>query len=43
MGGTGGGIAYNKEEFDEICLRGMELSPTTRGTSRAGSVGMERI
>ena len=28
MGGTGGGIAYNKEEFDEICLRGMELSPT---------------
>jgi len=29
MGGTGGGIAYNKEEFDEICLRGMELSPTS--------------
>ena len=28
MGGTGGGIAYNKEEFDEICLRGIELSPT---------------
>ena len=28
MGGTGGGIAYNKEEFDEICLRGMGLSPT---------------
>ena len=28
MGGTGGGIAYNKEEFDEICQRGMELSPT---------------
>ena len=29
MGGTGGGIAYNKEEFDEICTRGLELSPTT--------------
>ena len=28
MGGTGGGIAYNKEEFDEICVRGLELSPT---------------
>lgn len=28
MGGTGGGIAYNKEEFVEICTRGMELSPT---------------
>merc|ERR1711991_868311 len=29
MGGTGGGIAYNKEEFEEICLRGLELSPTS--------------
>ncbi len=28
MGGTGGGIAYNVEEFDKICLRGLELSPT---------------
>ena len=28
MGGSGGGIAYNKEEFVEICTRGMELSPT---------------
>lgn len=28
MGGTGGGIAYNKEEFEEICLRGLDLSPT---------------
>ncbi len=28
MGGSGGGIAYNKEEFDEICARGLELSPT---------------
>ncbi len=29
MGGSGGGIAYNKEEFVEICERGLELSPTT--------------
>jgi carbamoyl-phosphate synthase large subunit len=28
MGGSGGGVAYNKEEFVEICTRGMELSPT---------------
>ena len=29
MGGSGGGIAYNKEEFLEICERGLELSPTS--------------
>ncbi|OTQ36178.1 carbamoyl-phosphate synthase large subunit [Gilliamella apis] len=28
MGGTGGGIAYNQEEFEEICTRGLDLSPT---------------
>ncbi|MCL4135899.1 UNVERIFIED_CONTAM: hypothetical protein GTU68_001523, partial [Idotea baltica] len=28
MGGTGGGIAYNKEEFVEICERGLDASPT---------------
>jgi carbamoyl-phosphate synthase large subunit len=28
MGGSGGGIAYNREEFEAICLRGLELSPT---------------
>ncbi len=28
MGGSGGGIAYNKEEFEEICARGLDLSPT---------------
>ncbi len=28
MGGSGGGIAYNKEEFQEICGRGLDLSPT---------------
>jgi hypothetical protein len=29
MGGSGGGIAYNREEFEEICLRGLDLSPTS--------------
>jgi len=29
MGGTGGGIAYNIEEFKAICEKGLELSPTS--------------
>ena len=29
MGGSGGGIAYNQEDFVEICTRGLDLSPTT--------------
>ncbi|MFI4954846.1 MAG: carbamoyl-phosphate synthase large subunit [Gammaproteobacteria bacterium] len=29
MGGSGGGIAYNREEFVEICTRGLDLSPTS--------------
>jgi len=28
MGGSGGGIAYNREEFEGICNRGLDLSPT---------------
>ncbi|MAH73894.1 MAG: carbamoyl phosphate synthase large subunit [Cellvibrionales bacterium TMED49] len=28
MGGSGGGIAYNREEFEAICRRGLDLSPT---------------
>jgi carbamoyl-phosphate synthase large subunit len=28
MGGSGGGIAYNREEFVEICERGLDASPT---------------
>ena len=28
LGGTGGGIAYNPEEFEEICKRGLDLSPS---------------
>lgn len=29
MGGSGGGIAYNRDEFTEICQRGLDLSRTT--------------
>lgn len=29
LGGTGGGIAYNYQEFEDICRRGLEASPTT--------------
>jgi carbamoyl-phosphate synthase large subunit len=29
LGGSGGGIAFNREEFETICKRGLELSPTT--------------
>ena len=28
LGGSGGGVAYNREEFEEICTRGLDLSPT---------------
>ncbi len=30
LGGTGGGIAYNREEYEEIVRRGLDLSPTTQ-------------
>ncbi len=29
MGGSGGGIAYNLDEYEEICTRGLDLSPTS--------------
>ena len=29
LGGSGGGVAYNGEEFIEICSRGLDLSPTS--------------
>ena len=29
LGGSGGGVAYNRDEFVEICRRGLDLSPTT--------------
>ena len=29
MGGSGGGVAYNQDDFIEICTRGLDLSPTS--------------
>jgi carbamoyl-phosphate synthase large subunit len=29
LGGSGGGVAYNIQEFKEICEKGLDLSPTT--------------
>ena len=29
IGGSGGGVAYNRDEFAEICQRGLDASPTT--------------
>ena len=29
LGGTGGGIAYNRDEFERIVIHGLEMSPTT--------------
>ena len=29
LGGSGGGVAYNRDEFVEICRRGLDLSPTS--------------
>lgn len=30
LGGTGGGVAYNQEEFEEICAAGLEASPVSQ-------------
>jgi carbamoyl-phosphate synthase large subunit len=35
LGGTGGGIAYNTEEFVEICKRGLEASRPTSCSSKS--------
>ena len=43
LGGTGGGIAYNREEFIEIVERGLDASPTTRGSDRGIGARLERI
>ncbi len=37
LGGTGGGIAYNRQEFFEIIERGLDASPTTSSDRRIGS------
>lgn len=43
LGGTGGGIAYNNEEFEEICRRGLELSPTSELLIEESIIGFKEF
>ena len=43
LGGTGGGIAYNREEFEEIVRRGLDLSPMQPGAHRAQRARLEGV
>ncbi len=43
LGGTGGGIAYNPEEFDAICKRGLEASPTSELLIEESLVGWKEF
>ena len=42
LGGTGGGIAYNPEEFETICKRGLEASPTNELLIEESLLGWKR-
>src|SRR5690606_5287146 len=39
MGGTGGGSGYNREQFEEICTRGLALSPTKELLAAGALIG----
>src|SRR6267378_4323171 len=43
LGGTGGGIAYNREELDEIAARGLDLSPVREGLIEESLVGWKEF
>lgn len=43
MGGTGGGIAYNREEFEDIVSNGLELSPTTEVLLEESVIGWKEF
>ena len=43
MGGTGGGIAYNKEEFLDIIERGLDASPTNEVLIEESRSRLERV
>ena len=43
MGGSGGGIAYNREEFEDITRRGLELSPTSEVLIEASVLGWKEF
>jgi carbamoyl-phosphate synthase large subunit len=43
LGGTGGGIAYNREEFEEIVRRGIELSPANQVLVERSVIGWKEF
>jgi carbamoyl-phosphate synthase large subunit len=43
MGGTGGGIAYNREEFEQIVSHGLEMSPTTEVLLEESVIGWKEF
>ena len=43
MGGSGGGIAYNKEEFERIVSHGLEMSPTTEVLLEESVIGWKEF
>jgi len=43
MGGTGGGIAYNVEEFEDIARRGLDLSPTSEVLIEESVIGWKEF
>src|SRR5437867_208551 len=43
LGGTGGGIAYNREEFNELIARGLELSPTHEVLVEESAIGWKEF
>ncbi len=43
MGGSGGGIAYNQEEFETISLRGLDMSPTSELLIEESALGWKEF
>ncbi len=43
LGGSGGGIAYNREEFAELLDKGLKLSPVSQVLIEESVLGVERV
>ncbi len=43
MGGSGGGIAYNREEFEQIVARGLDASPTSEVLIEESVIGWKEF
>jgi carbamoyl-phosphate synthase large subunit len=43
LGGTGGGIAYNRQEFEEVVRRGLDLSPVTQVLIERSVIGWKEF